>query len=66
MDSYNPKEFEVVSYSTAFEKDEEKNSELKKLHEKDIENLKKQLLYNPKDVKASKYLKRGYSDKLIQ
>ena len=66
MDNYNPKEFEVIGYSTDYEKCEEKNSMLKQLHEQDIIYIKKQLLENPSDEKAKKHLKRGYSDKLIQ
>ena len=62
MDKFNPKEFEVVSYSPRWEFDEEKNAKLKALRDKDIEKIKKHLLQKPNDVKYNYYLKRGYSD----
>jgi hypothetical protein len=62
MDNFNRNEFEVVAYSQKWEFDEEKNKDLKKLHEQDIQKIKRHLLEKPNDEKYQYYLKRGYSD----
>jgi len=65
MDSFNPKEFEIVAYNTKYPKDEEKQEQLKKMHEQDIQNIKKQLLLNPNNKEWQRFLQRGYSNVLL-
>jgi len=64
MDNFNRNEFEVVSYCDKFEKDEEKNIELKKKYSIAMERIKKQLLITPNDAKLLKIIKHPIANKV--
>jgi hypothetical protein len=64
IDKYNSDDFEIISYSDKFEKDNEKNIALKEKYLIAMERIKKQLLITPKDEKLLKILKHPIANKI--
>jgi hypothetical protein len=64
MNNYNSEEFEIIGYYRDYEKDEEKNIELKKKYLIAMEKIKKQLLITPKDEKLLKIINHPMANKI--